>query len=129
MDKWNGTEVVYVLEASSFSAANIRHSGLVVLHNCALRMRMQRAMQLGSLPGRTFQPRTRRSVHDICKELGGGYFRRAYRMKYSTFKRLANKLRKYIEDATGKTGPKWTNSTRCPPCMRHSMVVCWWLRV
>jgi hypothetical protein len=70
----------------------------------ALQIRMLRAMQLGSLPGQTFQPQTRRSVQNICKELGEGYFRREYRIEYRTFKCLANALRKYIKDATAQVG-------------------------
>ena len=51
----------------------------------------------GSVPGRpSFRARTRSSVQDVYKELGKVYFRRAYRMKYNTFKRLANILRPYI---------------------------------
>jgi hypothetical protein len=58
----------------------------------------------GSVPGRTFRERHRRSVQDIYKELGKTYFRRAYRMKYHTFKRLAAELRPYIISASGKKG-------------------------
>ena len=36
--------------------------------------------------------RKRRSVEDIYNELGPMYFRRAYRMQYSTFKALADEL-------------------------------------
>ena len=44
-------------------------------------------------------------------ELGPMYFRRAYRMQYSTFKALADELCPYIIDASGqKGGPK-----RCVP--------------
>lgn len=91
------------MEHSAVSVANVTALVVVALlfvRGRALWKRMQRAMKLGSLPGRTFQLRTRRSVHDIRKELGEAYFGRAYRMKYSTFKRLASELRKYIEDAT-----------------------------
>jgi hypothetical protein len=48
----------------------------------------------GSAPGRSFRRRIRRSVEDIYRQLGDVYFRRAYRMKYTTFKRLANDLRR-----------------------------------
>ena len=99
-----------ILEHSAVSTANVITdvTALVVstaIRRRALRMRMQRAMRLGSLPGRTFQPQTCRSVHGIHKELGEGYFRRsAYQMKYGTFECLANELRKYIEVATGQIG-------------------------
>ena len=98
-----------LLQHSAVSVANViaNVTALVVtkaIRRRALQMRMQRAMRLGSLPGRTFQPQTRRSVHNIHKELGEGYFRRAYQMKYSTFKRLANELCLYIKDASGQRG-------------------------
>ena len=48
--------------------------------------------------------RTRCSVHEVYEQLGPLYFRRAYRMKFSTFKRLANELRPYILQATGQKG-------------------------
>jgi DDE superfamily endonuclease len=51
---------------------------------------------------RVFRPRRRRSVEDVYKELGDVYFRRAYRMKYCTFQRLASMLRAYIIAASGK---------------------------
>jgi hypothetical protein len=51
---------------------------------------------------RSFRRRTRRSVQDIYRELGDVYFRRAYRMKYSSFRRLASMLRPYIIAASGK---------------------------
>ena len=54
--------------------------------------------------GRTILERNRRSVKDIYRQLGKVYFRRAYRMKYSTFVRLASVLRPYIIAASGKKG-------------------------
>jgi hypothetical protein len=53
---------------------------------------------------RHFCVRKRRSVEDIYNELGPMYFRRAYRMQYSTFKALADKLRHDIINASGKKG-------------------------
>jgi DDE superfamily endonuclease len=53
---------------------------------------------------RHFRVRTRRSVEDIYNELGPMYFRRAYRMKYSTFKKLADELRPNIILACGQKG-------------------------
>ena len=56
---------------------------------------------------RHFRVRKRRSVEDIYNELGPVYFRRAYRMQYSTFKALADELRPYVIHACGqKGGPK-----------------------
>jgi hypothetical protein len=49
------------------------------------------------------RPRKRRSVADVYQELGDVYFRRAYRMRYNTFKRLASMLCPYITLASGKT--------------------------
>ncbi len=40
--------------------------------------------------GRLRRARTRRSIREIYEQLGPVYFRRAYRMKFSTFKCLAN---------------------------------------
>jgi hypothetical protein len=49
------------------------------------------------------RPRKRRSVADVYQELGDVYFRRAYRMKYNTFKRLASMLHPLIIAASGKS--------------------------
>jgi DDE superfamily endonuclease len=120
-----------LLQHSAVSVANViaNVTALVVtkaIRRRALQMRMQRVMRLGSLPGRTFQPRTRRSVHDIHKELGEGYFRRAYRMKFSTFKRLANGLRKYIEGATGQVGrPRYAPNGPISPDVRLACAIRW----
>ncbi len=51
---------------------------------------------------RHFRVRKRRSVEDIYNELGPMYFRRAYRMHYSTFKALADELCHYIINASEK---------------------------
>ena len=68
----------------------------------------------GSAPGRSFRRRIRRSVEDVYQQLGDLYFRRAYRMKYTTFKRLANDLRQSIVNISGQKnggqsrhGPNW----------------------
>ena len=117
-----------LLQHSAVSVANViaNVTALVVtkaIRRRALQMRMQRAMRLGSLPGRTFQPRTRRSVHDIHKELGEGYFNR---MKFSTFKRLANELRIYIEGATGQVGrPRYTPNGPISPDVRLACAIRW----
>ena len=54
--------------------------------------------------GHPCRARRRRSINEIYKQLGPLYFRRAYRMKFSTFKRLANELRPYILQAAGQKG-------------------------
>ncbi len=69
------------------------------------RLRMRNRTR--SLRTRHFRVRKRRSVEEIYNELGPMYFRRAYRMQYSTFKALADELRPYIILACGqKGGPK-----------------------
>jgi hypothetical protein len=92
------------LEHSAASVANVVANVTAVVVTTAVRQRRvkmrTRKAKRGSLPGRTFQQRTRRSVYEIFKELGEVYFRRAYRMKYRTFKCLANELRPYIKDAS-----------------------------
>jgi hypothetical protein len=97
-----------LLEYSAVSVANFVANVTALEVTSAARRRMVRVRtpgaKGGSLRGRTFQQRSRRSVHDIYKELGEGYFRRAYQMKYSTFKRLANELCLYIKDASGQRG-------------------------
>ena len=45
---------------------------------------------------RMFRKRNRRSARNIYRELGKGYCRRVYRMKFGTFKRLATNFRPYI---------------------------------
>jgi hypothetical protein len=47
---------------------------------------------------------TRCYVREVYKQLGPLYFRRAHRMKFSTFKRLANELRPYILQGAGQKG-------------------------
>lgn len=75
----------------------------VVVRRRRLRQRRRRTHG-GSMPGRSFRVRTRRSVEDIYKQLGKVYFRRAYRMKYRTFKRLAAELGPHIIAASGQKG-------------------------
>jgi hypothetical protein len=64
--------------------------------------RQRRHKNQGSAPGRRFRKRTRRSVREVYDELRDIYFRRAYRMKFGTFQRLASILRPYIIAASGK---------------------------
>ena len=98
----------YSLDLLSVTNNIIANVAGVVAENVALSQHrgLQRGTKkLGSLPGRTILERNRRSVKDIYKQLGKVYFRRAYyRMKYSTFVRLASVLRPYIIAASGKKG-------------------------
>ena len=118
------------LEHSAASAANVVANVTALLvraavNRRALRMRTSRARR-GSVRGRTFQCRNRRSVHDIYKELGDGYFRRAYRMKYRTFKRLADDLCPYIKDATRQKGaPRYTPNGPITPDVRLACAIRW----
>jgi hypothetical protein len=57
---------------------------------------------------RKYRVRKRRLVEDIYKELGSVIFRRAYRMRYRTFKTLADELRPYIVATNGQ------NKEGCP---------------
>ena len=88
------------------SVANVVANVAAVVVDVAIRRRRLRTRRTkkGSVPGRVFQQRKRRSVRDIYKELGKVYFRRAYRMKYRTFTSLANELRPYIIQASGQKG-------------------------
>ena len=85
------------LELSASSVANVVRNVAALAVSAAirrriLRMRVRNTKRGGSLRGRTFQARNRRSVHGIYLELGEVYFRRAHRMKYRTFKRLATRF-------------------------------------
>ncbi len=75
----------------------------VVAHQVILRRRRHRMTDHDGSPlGRSFRTRRRRSVRDIYEELGDVYFRRAYRMKFDTFNRLASMLSPYIVASSGK---------------------------
>ena len=96
---------------NSFRVCSVVANIATVLLDRAVRKirgrRLQTRRRTRSHRTRHFRKRTRRSVEDICNELGPLYFRRAYRMQYSTFKALANELRPYIIRACGhKGGPK-----------------------
>ena len=88
------------LENSLISAAAVAN----VLLIASQRTRMRTSHRGTTQPGRTFRKRYRRSVKDIYNELGDIYFRRAYRMKYSTFTCLAKDLHPGIVAASGKKG-------------------------
>ena len=78
--------------------------------------------------GRLCRPRTRRSVDDIYAQLGPVYFRRAYRMKFASFKRLANELRPYILQAAGHKGGGRTRHVpngRISPDVRLACAIRW----
>ncbi len=99
--------IVQDLENST-GVANVVANVTAVVVDVAVRRRRLRRRRTrnhgGSMPGRSFRVRTRRSVEDIYKQLAKVYFRRAYRMKYRTFKRLAHALRPYIIAASGQKG-------------------------
>jgi hypothetical protein len=128
--KWR-QQVSCAPEQSSSVANVIANVTSVVVSAVVCRHTWQTRMQtnLGSLPGRTFQPWNRRSIEDIYKELGEGYLRRAYRMNYRTFKTLAAKLCPFVKDASGQKGtanytPNGPLSSNVRLCLCDSMV-CW----
>lgn len=94
-DVGNSIEVGYVM-------ANVAALVADFVLSQSRKQKRRRKFHGGSLPGRTFRVRKRRSVEDIYNELGHIYFRRAYRMKYSTFKCLAEELGPYIIRASGQ---------------------------
>jgi hypothetical protein len=55
--------------------------------------------------------RVRVQVKDIYEQLGPVYFRRAYWMKYSSFKKLAKKLEAKIVEKSGKNQSSFFNAT------------------
>ena len=75
---------------------------------------------------RTLRRRRRRSVGDIYNELGPLYFRRAYRMTYQSFKRLAVLLRPYILAASGSKGtPRHYRNGPISPDVRLACAIRW----
>jgi hypothetical protein len=85
------------LENSSSVASIVSNVAAIIVDVAIRRCRAgQQRTNHGSIPGRTFRQRKRRSVQGIYKELGKVYFRRAYQMNYRTFKRLAVELHPYI---------------------------------
>jgi hypothetical protein len=96
----------------------------VTVRHRYLKRRMKR--NKGSAPGRRFRQRTRRSVRDIYKELGKTYFRRAYRMSYTTFKRLAALLCPNINAACGKKGTtRFCRNGQITPDVRLACAIRW----
>ena len=92
-------------EQSSSVVNIVAHAAAIIAHGLVRRRRRRqrtRRTNLGSMTGRTFRKRQRRSVQDIYDQLGDVYFRRAYRMKFRTFQRLAEILHPYIIAASGK---------------------------
>lgn len=72
------------------------------------------------------RPRRRRSVRDVYRELGSIYFRRAYRMTYISFKRLAALLRPLISASTGYKGtPRYCPNGPIPPDVRLACAIRW----
>ena len=94
-------------EDSSAVANIVANVAAVAVEVAVRRRRLQRRRTRahgGSMPGRSFRERSRKSVDDIYKQLGKVYFRRAYRMKYRTFKRLASELSPHIIASSGQKG-------------------------
>ena len=92
-------------EQSSSVVNIVAHAAAIIAHGLVRRRRRRqrtRRTNLGSMTGRSFRKRQRRSVRDIYDQLGDVYFRRAYRMKFRTFQRLAEILHPYIIAASGK---------------------------
>ena len=77
------------LEISSFSVSSAAVASIAaVLLDLQVRKKVQRRFRRSrkrSRGTRHVRGRKRRSVEDIYNELGPMYFRRAYRMQYSTF--------------------------------------------
>lgn len=100
----------------------------VVAHQ-VIRRRFQRRLTNhgGSPRGRSFRKRQRRSVRDIYEELGDVYFRRAYRMKYDTFNRLASLLSPYIIESSGKkqTSRNYLHNGAISPEVRLACALRW----
>ena len=93
------------LENSSSVASIVSNVAAIIVDVAIRRCRAgQQRTNHGSIPGRTFQQRKRRSVQDNYKELGKVYFRRAYQMNYRTFKSLAVELCPYSTQPTGQKG-------------------------
>jgi hypothetical protein len=96
--------------------------------SCATRTRTHG----GSARGRSFRRRIQRSVEDIYRQLGDVYFRRASRMKYTTFKRLANDLwQSILVDISGQKEEgrsRHVPNGRISPDVRLAVchpMVCW----
>ena len=85
--------------------------------------RQRRCTNRGSAPGRHFLKRLGRSVREVYQELGEVYFRRAYRMKFGTFQRLASILRPYIIAASGKETGQGTTSQMDESCQKFDLPV------
>jgi hypothetical protein len=80
---------------------NVVANVVVVAADVELRQRRLRRKRTRNVVRkcRVHRVRKRRFVEDIYKELGPVFFRRAYRMRYRTFKTLAEELRPYIVSA------------------------------
>ncbi len=122
----------YMLDEERTShAANL---AAVIACSAIRRRLLQRRMRRnrGSAPGRLpFRRRHRKSVWDVYNEVGELNFRRAYRMTFATFTRVATILRPYIIAASGKSGtprfsrPPMDQSLGCPACLCNSLVCRW----
>jgi hypothetical protein len=110
------------------SVLNIVANVAAVIAQQVIRRRFQRiTYHCGSARGCSFRKRQRRSVRDICEELGDVYFQRAYRMKYDTFYRLATLLSPYIIESSGKkqTSRNYQHNGAISPEVRLACALCW----
>ncbi len=115
------------LEQTASVSNVVANMAAVLVDVTVRRHHLQRKMtDQGSAPRRRFRQRTRRSIQDIHKELGKMYFRRAYRMTYTNFKRLAALLCPYINAACSKKGTSrfyWNG--RISPDVRLACAIRW----
>ena len=102
-------------QRSAVSAAIAHVADAVAQELASQESQPQRLRNEGYVPRRGSRPRKRRSVADVYQELGDIYFRRAYRMKYNTFKRLASMLCPYIIVASGKSEERSSQNYRYIP--------------
>jgi hypothetical protein len=118
------------LQHSATVSNIVVNSAAVVVQNVTnLEQRLRRNMPnplLSNPVRRRCRPRRRRSVSDIYKELGRIYFRRAYRMTYTSFRRLAALLRPYIITACGSKGaPRYCPNGPISPDVRLACAIRW----
>jgi len=62
---------------------------------------LKKMKKTGSRKGKGPRIRLRRTVHSLCVELGPLYFKRAFRMSYPSFRKLATNLKDGIIEASG----------------------------
>jgi hypothetical protein len=114
------------LEQSASVSSVVANVAAVLEYVTAWHPKRQMMRHKGSAPGRQFRRRTRRSDQDIHKELGKTYFWLAYRMSYTTFKRLAALLRPNIHAACRQKGStRFCWNGQISPDVRLSCAIRW----